>query len=345
MSSAETGKPIANSLVKMTTHNPIEVTKIRDVTRKTASDGLVQDSRFIQEDIKITASAAGFDTFTKMINFTCEEDKCVNCVWFEQIELNKAEPNETTCTDASFKIKFTDSVSGKPIYGATFDIYRLPLHCPVPEEEVPTSSPAAAPTSAPVARPTSAPTDPPTSTPTVAPVSFLDRMISLFSPLKRDDKMQNAPTQGPAIRPAFGRFRYVLDRSTSLSCNMTQVGDDLTTNEDGEVKLTVESSAYFLVRNMSHAYYLPPSPSPVGSLNCSVLECSSCSLHMKANLTLPSCTTAALNVHVRENNTDEAIVGANVDVFLAGKKFNTDLLTTDENGRVELKVLDKGTYR
>ena len=47
--------------------------------------------------------------------------------------------------------------------------------------------------------------------------------------------MQNAPTQGPA----FGRFRYVLDRSTSLSCNMTQVGDDLTTNEDGEVKLTI----------------------------------------------------------------------------------------------------------
>ena len=114
---------------------------------------------------------------------------------------------------------------------------------------------------------------------------------------------------------------------------------------DGEVKLTVESSAYFFVREVRHAYYPAPFPSPTGSLNCSVAECSSCSLHMKANLTLPSCNTATLNVHVRENSTDEAIVGANVDVFLAGKKFNTDPLTTDENGRVELKVLDKGTYR
>ena len=322
----------------MTTHNPVDVTKIRDVTRKTASDGLVQDSRFIQEDIKITASATGFDAFSKMINFTCEGDKCVNCVWFEQIELNKAEPNETTCTDASFKIKFTDSVSEEPIYGATFDLFRLPLHCPLPEEAVPTSSPAAAPTSAPDTPPSSAHTVPPTSFPTATPTSLLDRMISLISGLTGEDKRQSTPVQG--------RFRYVEERSVSLpDCNMTQVGDDLTTNRDGEVKLTVESSAHFLVREVRHAYYLAPFPSPTGSLNCSVAECSSCSLHMKANLTLPSCTTATLNVHVRENNTDEAIVGANVDVFLAGNKFNTETLTTDENGRVELEVLDKGTYR
>ena len=112
MSSAETGKPIAGALVKMTTHNPIEVTKIRDVTRKTASDGLVQDSRFIEENIMITASSTGFDEFTKMINFTCEGDKCTNCVWFEQIELNKAEPNETTCTDVENMP--TTELSGRP---------------------------------------------------------------------------------------------------------------------------------------------------------------------------------------------------------------------------------------
>ena len=229
MSSAETGKPIAGALVKMTTHNPVDVTKIRDVTRKTASDGLAQDSRFIQEDIKITASAAGFDEFSKMINFTCEGDKCVNCVWFEQLELNKAEPNETTCTDASFKIKFTDSVSREPIYGATFDLYRLPLHCPLPEEEAPTSSPAVAATSAPVAPETSAPTDLPTSSPTAAPASVFDRMISLISGLKIEDKRENTPVQG--------RFRYVEERSVSLpDCNMTRVGEDLTTNT-GNLKL------------------------------------------------------------------------------------------------------------
>ena len=160
VSSAETGKPIAAALVEMTTHNPEDVTKIRDVTRKTASDGLVQDSRFIQEEIKITASANGFDQFTEMINFTCAGDKCVNCVWFEQIELNKAEPNETTCTDASFKIKFTDSVSKEPIYGAIFNLYRLPLHCPLPEEEVPVHSSASS-ASTGSARVSSAPVVPP----------------------------------------------------------------------------------------------------------------------------------------------------------------------------------------
>ena len=345
VSSAETGKPIAAALVEMTTHNPEDVTKIRDVTRKTASDGLVQDSRFIQEEIKITASANGFDQFTEMINFTCAGDKCVNCVWFEQIELNKAEPNETTCTDASFKIKFTDSVSKEPIYGAIFNLYRLPLHCPLPEEEVPvpssgsSASTGSAPaSSAPVVPPTSAPTvPPPTPSPTSAP-AFLDRVISLFSGLKGEVKRQDTPVQG--------RFRYVQERSISLpDCNMTQVGVNLTTNQDGEVKLTVESSAHFLVREVRHEYYLAPFPSPTGQLNCSVAECSSCSLDMKVNLTLPSCNTATLNVHVRANNTDEAIVGASVDVFLAGEKFNTDPLTTDENGRVELEVLDKGTYR
>ena len=221
MSSAETGKPIANSLVKMTTHNPIEVTKIRDVTRKTASDGLVQDSRFIQEDIKITASAAGFDTFTKMINFTCEEDKCVNCVWFEQIELNKAEPNETTCTDASFKIKFTDSVSKEPIYGAIFDLYRLPLDCPLPEEEVATSTLAATPTPIPASpsAPTTVSAQSTSSVPSApgAGSGFFDRMLSLFGGLQ-ENRRENT------LIPS--RFRFAEERSvfTTLNCNMTQVG-------------------------------------------------------------------------------------------------------------------------
>ena len=228
MSSSETGKPIAGALVKMVTHNPVEVTRVRDVTRKTASDGLVQDSRFIQEEIKITASANGFDEFTKMINFTCAGDKCVNCVWLEQIELNKAEPNETTCTDANFKIKFADSVSREPIYGATFDLYRLPMHCPLPEEEVPTSSPAdVSATSAPVVPPTSAPTDSPTTT--TPKETIFDRMISLISGAKGKGKgkMRN--------KEKLSRFRFVEERSLP-DCNLTQVGEDLTTNQDGEVE-------------------------------------------------------------------------------------------------------------
>ena len=221
MSSAETGKPIAGALVKMTTHNPVEVTKIRDVTRKTASDGLVQDSRFIEENIMITASSTGFDEFTKMINFTCEGDKCTNCVWFEQIELNKAEPNETTCTDASFKIKFTDSVSKEPIYGAIFDLYRLPLDCPLPEEEVATSTLAATPTPIPASpsAPTTA-TAQSTSTVPSAPGTgsgFFDRMLSLFGGLQ-ENRRENT------LIPS--RFRFAEERSvfTTLNCNMTQVG-------------------------------------------------------------------------------------------------------------------------
>ena len=243
MSSAATGKPIAGALVKMITHNPVDMTKIRDIKRKTASDGLVQDSRFIQEDIMITASAAGFDEFSKMINFTCEEDKCVNCVWFEQIELNEAEPIETTCTDASFKIKFTDSVSREPIYGATFDLYRLPLHCPLPEEEVPTSSPAAAATSAPVAPETSAPTDSPTSSPTAAPNTIFDRLISLISGIKGEDRRESTPVQGS--------FRYVEERSVSPpDCNMTRVGEDLTTNTG---KAYVPATLYLIHRRRGKA--------------------------------------------------------------------------------------------
>ena len=213
MSSAETGKPIAGALVKMTTHNPVEVTKIRDVTRKTASDGLVQDSRFIEENIMITASSTGFDEFTKMINFTCEGDKCTNCVWFEQIELNKAEPNETTCTDASFKIKFTDSVSKEPIYGAIFDLYRLPLDCPLPEEEVATPTPIpASPSATATAQSTSSvPSAPGTGS------GFFDRILSLFGGLQ-ENRRENM------MIPS--RFRFAEERSvfTTLNCNMTQVG-------------------------------------------------------------------------------------------------------------------------
>ena len=100
-----------------------------------------------------------------------------------------------------------------------------------------------------------------------------------------------------------------------------------------------------LLRDVRHAYYIPPLPSPTGDLNCSVLSCDSCSLHMTTNMTLPSCDTATLIATVRENNTDVAIAGASVDIFLAGEKFNAEPLTTDENGRVELEVRDKGTYR
>ena len=66
---------------------------------------------------------------------------------------------------------------------------------------------------------------------------------------------------------------------------------------------------------------------------------------MTTNMTLPSCDTATLIATVRENNTDVAIAGASVDIFLAGEKFNAEPHTTDENGRVELEVRDKGTYR
>ena len=221
MSSAETGKPIAGALVNMTTHTPVEVTKIRDVTRKTASDGLVQDSRFIEENIMITASSTGFDEFTKMINFTCEGDKCTNCVWFEQIELNKAEPNETTCTDASFKIKFTDSVSKEPIYGAIFDLYRLPLDCPLPEEEVATSTLAATPTPTPASpsAPTTATAQSTSSVPSApgAGSGFFDRILSLFGGLQ-ENRRENM------MIPS--RFRFAEERSvfTTLNCNMTQVG-------------------------------------------------------------------------------------------------------------------------
>jgi hypothetical protein len=123
------------------------------------------------------------------------------------------------------------------------------------------------------------------------------------------------------------------------------VATDLVTDSHGAAAFLVESSAHYLVRSVRHAFYQPPVLALVANLNCSLDACDTCNLTMAVGLTLPSCTTANLHVHVWANGTDEAMVGAMVDIFLLDEKLNSEPLVTGDDGEVELQVPDKGTFR
>ena len=141
-----------------------------------------------------------------------------------------------------------------------------------------------------------------------------------------------------------------MDRSdvtanSAIECNMTMVAESLVTDSNGKATFTVESGFQYLVQNILHATYPPPDIVPAKELTCSVDACSSCSLHMDANLTLPSCEKAKMHILVRDNTTEKGIAGGKVDVYLAGDLVNTETLVTDANGEVELEVDDLGNYR
>ena len=61
-------------------------------------------------------------------------------------------------------------------------------------------------------------------------------------------------------------------------------------------------------------------------------------------MTRPSCDNATLHIHVRNNDTDDAIYNATVDIFSGGNKINTESLYSNTMGEVLYKVEDNGEY-
>ena len=374
--SDKTGHGIPGVQVTMQTENPVPIAKFKSTIKTTGSDGRVEDVRFPREEIKITSQVDGFDTFVQVV------DLFTSCFLEVEVSLSPVMPN-TTCTNVPAKFKFVDSVSQKTIPQVMFDVYKLPMGCPAPKEDTPLTtvtlpqggtSPVQRPAGSTQAAATTtesmqsnevlqsttnypaAPTyilqsstsnnlDTTTSSP-----GLLERIFSRFKKPTHTDRLERSDsstttTTASGLEGLLPPDSRQLNTTTDTTdCAMTLVAENLVTDTNSALA-AVTAPGQYLIRNVRHPSYPAPAVSPLTKLDCSLAACQDCKLRMYVNLTLPSCTTAKLHIHVRTKETDEPVVGAKVDVFLGSAKRNSKPLVTDTNGEVELEVPDKGTYK
>ena len=110
----ETRRPIGGAIVTISTEHPETLSIIRSVTLETRVTGLVEDQRFIQEEIRINVQADRFGSQSRQLMFTCERGGCLNCVWTETFLLEKLPSNQTLCPNVGAHVLFLDETTREP---------------------------------------------------------------------------------------------------------------------------------------------------------------------------------------------------------------------------------------
>ena len=115
--------------VTIVTQNPLGVTIIRSVTLVTLTDGVVEDQRFLNEEVQVSVRAKGWLGKTKQLRVACEDGDCSDCVFEVMMDMTKLAPNTTFCPDIEANIMFLDSVTTQVLPHVSFDVFLLPLTC------------------------------------------------------------------------------------------------------------------------------------------------------------------------------------------------------------------------
>ena len=308
--------PIGGAIVTITTEHPETLSVIRSVTLETRVTGLVEDKRFVKEELRISVKAFGFGTQSRQLKFTCEDGGCLDCVWTEIFLLARNQQNQTLCPDVEAVALFLDNTTQEPVPFVVFDVFKFPILCPQPGSNLSsTGNQTEAETET---EPTTSPVLPPTTLP--PPVFIVTQ-----------------PSDETSLLDVTSRK---LD--TQLDCTPLLTSSGLRASQKGEAKFPVQSPASYLVVARPHPGY-PTPPTTSAHLNCST-DCSNCQLQLVVNLVKPACDVAVLAIHVRGRESDEHVSDAKVIVFLGQVKFTEEPLTTDNKGEVKLEVVDRATY-
>ena len=128
--------PIGGAIVTITTEHPETLSVIRSVTLETRVTGLVEDQRFVSEELRMTVQAFGFQTQSRQVKFTCEDGGCLDCVWTEIFFLSRIPQNQTLCPDVEAVVLFLDNTTREPVPFVVFDVFKFPLLCPLPSSNL-----------------------------------------------------------------------------------------------------------------------------------------------------------------------------------------------------------------
>ena len=311
----ETRRPIGGAIVTISTEHPETLSIIRSVTLETRVTGLVEDQRFIQEEIRINVQADRFGSQSRQLMFTCERGGCLNCVWTETFLLGRLPSNQTLCPNVGAHVLFLDETTEEPVPFVVFDVFEMPISCPLPNANLTATTNQTDDKTKPTTTTTASPaiTTPPT------PVFILDQLTndtSLFDLRSRSLKTQN--------------------------CTPLLTSSGLRGSQKGSAKFSVKSPASYLLVPHPRPDY-PNSKPKAGRFNCS-LACEDCRLQLSIQLVKPSCPNAVLNIHVRGKEEDKPLAGASVIVYLGDTRFTEEPLITNNRGEVSLEVKDRAKY-
>ena len=308
--------PIGGAIVTITTQHPETLSIIRSVTLETRVTGLVEDQRFFKEELRMTVQAFGFETQSRQLKLTCEDGRCLDCVWTEIFILSQIQQNQTVCPDVEAAVSFLDNTTQEPVPFVVFDVFKFPLLCPLPSSNL--SSTGNQFEGQTETETTISPAKPPATLP--APVFIV-----------------NQPTNDTSLLDVTSRK---LD--AQLDCTPILTSSGLRASQKGEARFPAQSPANYLVVPRPLPDY--PTTTPTAThLNCST-NCSDCHLQLSVNLVKPACKMAVLTIHVRGRESDEYLSGAKVVVFLGETSLPEGPQMTNNKGEVKLEVADRATY-
>ena len=138
----ETKLPIADATLNLTNHRNADSSKVKLVIRHTGINGVVENLKFPEENVKVTATADGYESWTEEFNFTCKTGGCNNCEMIKIITLPRL-PNDTYCEDVKGSVRIFDAVTNQSLEHVIIDVFKIPLECETELVEATTTTIAA----------------------------------------------------------------------------------------------------------------------------------------------------------------------------------------------------------
>ena len=359
MQDQNTSQPIVDATLNITNYKETDLEKVKIVTRYTGENGIVKNIKFAEDHVRVTATAEGYESWTAEFEFTCKNGGCNECEMVKIIKLPKLEEEEY-CEDVEGSIKITDSANDESLSNVTIDVYKIPLECPLPDQDsllhhthhsTTTHSTTTQSTTS------QSTTTQSTTTQSSTTQSTTTQSTTTESTTTQSTSTESTTTQRSALREAYiwdlrnntspaPTYLTALNRdlvpTTLPNCTMVKVVENERTDHDGVAVFPVESNGHYIVKNIRHGKYI--TTATTGTVNCSKEECDTCQLEMDVNMTKPGCDNATLHIHVRNNATDDGIHNATVTIFSDDKQINTEELYSDSLGKVVYHVKDNGEY-
>ena len=125
-------EPIRSVKLEITISNVQDRTHDRTLVKHTDIKGNARTIMFKNaKEVTVIASKKGYETSSKKTVIDCDEMDCPNCKTGISILLKKIHTNETSCPNATVRVKTFDVTNNIRIPHVSMDIFMLPIGCKI----------------------------------------------------------------------------------------------------------------------------------------------------------------------------------------------------------------------